>query len=200
MLHAAKQNKPQKLSQIVDTAKYLFLRHGIRRVTVEEICKKANVSKMSFYKHFKNKIDLLKYLWRDWLDEGYAVTDEINARNIPFTEKLELMIKWKMEFLSEMSSEFIEETVHADPEMMGFMMEFKQRSYRRFMDYFLEWQKNGDIRSDIRPELFLAVVDKIRDIFDDDNIRNLYTDTASFSLELNKLFFYGIVNGQEPGK
>ncbi len=174
MLHAAKQNKPQKLSQIVDTAKYLFLRHGIRRVTVEEICKKANVSKMSFYKHFKNKIDLLKYLWRDWLDEGYAVTDEINARNIPFTEKLELMIKWKMEF--------------------------KQRSYRRFMDYFLEWQKNGDIRSDIRPELFLAVVDKIRDIFDDDNIRNLYTDTASFSLELNKLFFYGIVNGQEPGK
>ena len=96
MIDEANLKKSKKLSQIVETSEILFKRFGIKRVTVEEICKKAGVSKMTFYKFFPNKIELVKYIWNNWYDEGYSKLDEINEMNIPITKKLPLMIEWKM--------------------------------------------------------------------------------------------------------
>ncbi|NOZ62096.1 MAG: TetR/AcrR family transcriptional regulator, partial [Calditrichaeota bacterium] len=55
-----------------ETAQDLFFRYGIRRVTVEEICRTAGVSKMTFYKYFKNKIDLVKKLMEKIYDQALA--------------------------------------------------------------------------------------------------------------------------------
>ena len=44
-----------KNDQIVKIGKDLFYKYGIKRVSVEEICAKANVSKMTFYKFYNNK-------------------------------------------------------------------------------------------------------------------------------------------------
>ena len=49
------QNVNRKYDDIMSTGKDLFWKYGIRRVTVEEICEKSNVSKMTFYKYFPNK-------------------------------------------------------------------------------------------------------------------------------------------------
>ena len=49
-----------KKEQIVHTAETLFTRYESKRVTVEEICRLARVSKMTFYKHFSNKVELIK--------------------------------------------------------------------------------------------------------------------------------------------
>ena len=183
----------KKLSQIIETSEILFKRFGIKRVTVEEICQKANVSKMTFYKYFSNKNELVKYIWNCWFDEGYSEIDKINAMNIPITEKLPLMIKWKMGFVSDMSPEFIEEYIHVDPELKDFMQEYLQKSYKRFMDYIIDWQKNGDIRPEIRPEFLIVMIDKLQEMFGDDNLIKLYNDHTEFIHELHKFFFYGIV-------
>ena len=148
---------------------------------------------MTFYKYFTNKIELIKYFWNRWYEEGIEKFDEINAMNIPVTEKLPLMIKWKMELVSDMSTEFIEEYLHVTPELQEFMQEYLQKSYKHFIDYIVGWQKNGEIRPEIRPEFLIAVIDKIQEIFGDDNLRKLYSDHAEFVHELHKLFFYGIV-------
>ncbi len=198
MTDKSTSKKPKKLSQIVETSETLFKRYGIKRVTVVEICQKANVSKMTFYKYFSNKIELVKYLFNSWFDEGFGKTDKINAMNIPVTEKLRLMIEWKMGFLSEMSPEFIDEFIHTDPELKEFLQDYYRRSYKRFLDYFIGWQKNGDIRPEIRPELFIAVLDKIQEIFSDDNIRKLYHNHVDFTRELHNFFFYGIVAKPDP--
>ena len=47
-----------KYLDIFKTAKDLFWKYGIKRVSIEEICKEAKVSKMTFYKFFPNKIEL----------------------------------------------------------------------------------------------------------------------------------------------
>jgi len=185
--------KSIKLTHIVETAEILFKRFGIKRVTVEEICRKANVSKMTFYKYFSNKIELVKYIWNEWYDMAFGRYDEINAMNIPVTEKLPLMIQWKMELISDMSEEFIEEYFHVDPELEKFIQDYLQKSLRRFMDYIICWQKNGDIRPEIRPEFLIAVIDKLQELFGDENLKKLYTSNTEFIHELHKLFFYGIV-------
>ena len=49
-----------KREQLIRTGKELFWKFGFRRVTVEEICSEAGISKMTFYKYFSNKLDLVK--------------------------------------------------------------------------------------------------------------------------------------------
>ena len=40
-------------------AQELFREYGLNKVSVEEICDRAGVSKMTFYRQYRNKIDLL---------------------------------------------------------------------------------------------------------------------------------------------
>lgn len=187
--------KSKKVGQIVETSETLFMRYGLKRVTVEEICQKANVSKMTFYKYFPNKIELVKHIWNSWLDEGYGMADKIDAMEIPFTEKVRMILEWKMDFLSRMSPEFIEEFIHFDPELKEFMEELYRKSYERFLRLVAEWQQKGDIRSEIRPEFLLAVFDKLEEMVRNDNLRKLYPNHVEFIRELNSFIFYGILPG-----
>ena len=45
-----------KKQQLLNTATELFRAQVFRRITIDETCKTANISKRTFYKYFKNKI------------------------------------------------------------------------------------------------------------------------------------------------
>ncbi|MBN1927463.1 MAG: helix-turn-helix transcriptional regulator, partial [Prolixibacteraceae bacterium] len=49
-----------RANQILQSAKKLFWKYGIRKVSIDEICREAGVSRMTFYRLFKNKIELAK--------------------------------------------------------------------------------------------------------------------------------------------
>ena len=72
----------QKRAQIIQTAERLFTRFGAKRITVEEICREAGVCKMTFYKYFPNKVELVRNIRDDWVEEGFRKFDEINAMDI----------------------------------------------------------------------------------------------------------------------
>jgi AcrR family transcriptional regulator len=67
----------QKLQQIYSTAKSMFIRYGFKRVSIEEICREASVSKMTFYKFFSNKFDLLKFILEKMTADSLAAYREI---------------------------------------------------------------------------------------------------------------------------
>jgi len=50
-----------KRQKILHTGKELFWKFGFKRVTIEELCKEAGISKMTYYKYFTNKMDLVNY-------------------------------------------------------------------------------------------------------------------------------------------
>jgi AcrR family transcriptional regulator len=65
-------------TRILDTAYELFSRHGARSVGVDRIIAEAGVAKMTLYRHFESKddlvlafLDLREERWtRDWLQDG----------------------------------------------------------------------------------------------------------------------------------
>jgi AcrR family transcriptional regulator len=188
----------KKKRQIVDTAVALFTKFGIRRVTIEEICRKAGASKMTFYKHFPNKIELLRHIWNGWFDEGYRLLDEVDATDIPFPEKLLKIIEFKAELVSRMSPEFIEEVLHADPELAAFVTEMRIRNYSRFMEFVAKAQARGDMRT-MKPEFFLAVLDKLQEVAQNESLVKAYPDYTEFVREIHNFLFFGIlpVEGRE---
>ena len=75
--------KNKKYQLIIETARDLFMRYGIKRVTVEEICKTAGVSKMTFYKHFKNKLDLALFILNKEFEKGISRYKRIMDQDVP---------------------------------------------------------------------------------------------------------------------
>ena len=179
------QENPKKQRQIVETAEALFLRHGIKRVSVEEICQKAKVSKMTFYKYFTNKIDLVKHIWNRWMHEARAKLEELNEIDIPFAEKIEQMFAWKAELLSKMSTEFIEEFLPIDRGV--------EETKQWFLEFISEAKRRGDIRAEIRPELLMAVLDKFYELAQDEDLRRRYPSIIEFNRELKDLLWYGLL-------
>jgi len=187
------QKEPKKKTQIIAAAESLFSKFGIKKVTVEEICQAAGASKMTFYKYFPNKIELVKYMWQQTADDALNKLDELDQMNAPFTEKIKLILKMKEESTSKMGNQYIRDYLDMIPELFGFYNEIYSRIMTRFMDIIRRAQEKGEVRKTMRSEFFLAVVQKMMELAKDEQLAALYSDYSEFALEVNNFLYYGIM-------
>lgn len=184
----------QKLAQIVQTSKDLFWKYGIKRVTIEEICREAGVSKMTFYKHFRNKIEIVKVIIEKITSEAMEKYKAIMAQDIPFNEKISRSIKLKMEQTSEMSHEFFDDyLLHAEPELKEFLNEKVQESLALIYNDYIEAQQRGDIRKDLKPEFIIYFLNKMMEMVQDEHLESQYPRPQDLIMEVTNFFFYGIM-------
>jgi AcrR family transcriptional regulator len=186
-------NNPKK-QQIVSTARDLFWKFGFRRVSIEEICREANVSKMTFYKHFKNKDELVKHIID--LITGIAMKKyrEIMDSDMSFIQKVEKSILLKMESSNEMSQEFFDDFhKNASPELRDHFNKLVRANLQTIQNDYKEAQKKGDVRPDINPNFILYYLDKILEMAKDENLMKMYKSPPDLINELTRFFFYGIL-------
>ena len=182
-----------KLKQLVDTAKALFMRYGMRRVSVEEICQTAHVSKMTFYKHFSNKVALTRYLISQMISENMAKYRDIMDQNIPFPEKVEKTIEMKLQQSRDVSQEYFYDVTQPDPQIAEFIAQKRQAALQEVLRDYLKAQKRGDVRKDIKPEFILYFLNHIVEMIADERLVKLYDSPEKLIMELTKFFFYGIL-------
>ena len=195
-----KNKKSRKYQQIIDTGRQLFMRYGIRRVSVEEICKTAGVSKMTFYNHFKNKVDLALYIIKKVMEVGEERYRNILALNIPYREKVKLMVQLKMDQTRDFSREMLEELwVSPYNEIKEFIEQKKRENFTWFIQDLNKAQEKGDIREDIKPEFILFILNHMITLLENENLAALYPATPELVMELTNFFFYGIL-ASEQGK
>ena len=188
-----------KHNQIMDTAKELFWKYGIKRVTVEEICREAEVSKATFYKYFSNKTGLVKQLMTRVGEEALAKYDRIWNQDIPYPEKVKGFMKLKKEQTDNMSREFYDDyMLHADPELAEFLASQTAGYMKRLRDDYATAQKRGDIRKNIKPEFIIYMINHLYDLASsDEHLINMYDSPQELALEILDFFLYGIMPHDE---
>ena len=187
-----------KLELIVSTSKDLFWKHGFRRVTIEEVCRKANVSKMTFYKHFDNKIDLVKYILEGIYAEAMLNYKSIMNSDIPYNEKFEKTIQMKMDNTSEMSEEFLHDYMQSEnKELTSHLVSMRNEQIKIILNDYIEAQTRGDIRKDIKPEFILYFLNHLFEMVKDPNLEKLYDQPQKMIMEVTRFFFYGIMGGEK---
>ncbi len=183
-----------KFDQITSTAKNLFWKHGIKRVTVEEICTEAGVSKMTFYRLFDNKIELAKIILNELFDSSLQKYRDIMDQDIPFAQKIQKTILLKMEGTQEISEELIKDIYkNEEPALIEFMAEKKKQSMNEILNTFTIAQRKGWMRKDIKPEFIVYFINKINDMATDETLLAMYKSPQSLIMELTHFFFYGIL-------
>ena len=75
----AEAAKPRVRDRIFHTACELFYRHGIRAVGVDMIANEAGTNKMSFYRSFPSKDELVAEYLRNQEQQGWTWWDEVVA-------------------------------------------------------------------------------------------------------------------------
>lgn len=191
---AAIPRENKKFEQILETAKSLFFRFGFKRVTVEEICRTAHVSKMTFYKYFANKNDLLKFLINRIFSEGIAKYDSIMNQPIRYPEKVKQIIQLKLQQSEGMSFDFVREYFQgADPDIKQLIEQKTSEVMGIVIADFKKAQQQGFVRADLKPEFILYFINKMSEWSSDEKLFALYGSATELTAELINFFFYGVL-------
>lgn len=180
--------------RIVSAGEELFKKHGARRITIEEICRTARVSKMTFYKYFPNKTGLAKTVLQRLADAQTATYRNIMAQGIPFEEKVRQTIRMKLEAGGRMGNEWPREILeNPDSEIGRFLQHMIAEITGQIRRDYEEAQKNGDIRPDVRMDFIFFFLGHIQTMLQDKRLLGMYDSIEALTAELVNFFFWGIL-------
>jgi AcrR family transcriptional regulator len=186
------QQENKKYRVLLDTARGLFFKHGIKRITVEEICEKANVSKVTFYKHFHNKDDLVMKILQNWVDEGVREFQTIRDENIPFMDKMLKLIRLKLATAQEYGHDFIDEVMGGTNEnMKAFYRDITMKTMDFITDFFKGAQQEGQFRKTVPPEFYIYLIEHISEMMNDGRLKKILPDPHDRFQELMNILFFG---------
>ena len=182
-----------KRAQILKAGKNLFWKFGFRRVTVEEICREAGVSKMTFYKHFPNKSELAITILDDLFEKNIAKVRALHHEHETPEKTLRKIIQLKAEGIREISKEFIKD-LYAIPEddLKSYMEEKTGNMMGEITKVYENGMKDGWVRKDLNIPFFMLYIQKTFGIFSEDEMLHFFDSPQEMIMELTNLFVYGI--------
>jgi len=188
-----KEKTSSKSEILKNTAKELFWKHGFKKVSIDEICIKAKVSKMTFYRIYRNKTGLAKDILDNVIAESCAHFKDILKQKSSVAEKMQQIVMMKKEGTKEISTEFISDLyLNPQPELKEYITLKMQEVWTSLTADFKQAQKDGWLRSDFKPEFLLAISFKMVDLLNDKQISSLYETPQELILEMTNLIAYGI--------
>jgi AcrR family transcriptional regulator len=184
---------PPKQKAILSVGRVLFLRNGITKVRVEEICADAGVSKRTFYKYFHDKDALAVAVLSELFKEGRALLEGILDLDCSIEEKARRVIAAKTELASQTSAVFYRESIDEATQAGRFALEEQRKWDERVRRFYRETQARGQIRRDIDVDLLMAVLVRLRDIVAQPELLRLVPDWSRLVETVMMMVFYGIV-------
>jgi AcrR family transcriptional regulator len=183
----------KKYIDLLKTAQELFWKHGYRRVSVEEICRKAGVSKMTFYRFFPNKLELAKTVFDNAIDEGVQRFRGIMEDESSASDKIKKVIQMKLDGTHDISQEFLFDFYNC-PELglMTYIEEKTRNIWAMLMEDFRLAQQKGLFRKDMKPEFYFYMAQKLGEIYNDKQLSVLYHNPQEFIMEIVNFFMYGL--------
>lgn len=200
-MNGFERRKEQKRESIIQAALDLFMQYGFKKVSVNDIAIKANVSPVTIYNHFENKDNLVYEVIRYQLGSMMENYKSIIYGDGTFPEKIRAIVFNKVEVASQFRGElafitFRDNSIYKQP----LLEEFEQQALEITLDLFGEGKSEGYIGKDISEQTLIIYFDILRSGISSST--RLYTDEESYPRivrELNELFLYGLVDtGDRP--
>lgn len=192
--------KNEKVMAILRNGKELFFKFGTKRVTIEEICQKSGVSKMTFYRNFKDKNHLTKIILNKIFEDAIDEYQKIMSENISFALKIKKIITLKIEKSNAYGDIFFNELIETNEELKNFIIQKSKEANELNMDFFKKGQKEGVIRKNMKPEFFMFLIDEITEVLNNEKLKKIIPDIHERFEELINYFFFGITNDRTQNK
>lgn len=183
----------KKQSALLSNARMLFWQLGYRKVTIEDVCKHAGVSKMTFYKFYPDKLALAKAVYSMEAEMSLNRFRAIMQSEEAVDKKLEAIITLKSDAVENISQAFLHD-FYVD-EQLGlkeFVGQITNDSWQDILVLFGEAQQKGEFRKDFNPAFFLFIAQKIGEFITDPYLTRLSGGSREAIMEITRLFTWGI--------
>ena len=185
----------KKKENITNASIELFSVYGIKKVSMTEIAKKAQVSKVSIYKYFNSKDDLIRHIIKIVSSEILSDTKKIIESDKPFPEKIKMIILNKNQGLKLLKGEYFTELISLDTALNDYYEnEFKKKTNTLMISFIKQGKDYGYIDKNMKTatilsyiEIFQNGIEKYVEIF----------SSREDSSELIKLFFFGFLTKEK---
>lgn len=191
LMKANIENK--KYKSLLETGKKLFWKHGFKRVTIDELCREAGVSKMTFYKWFDNKTEFAKTIFSNEVQLAIREFRRLMTEQMPPADRLKAIITMKLKGTNDISREFLTDFYSSDDTSLKlFVDDLTSKSWNEIISSFRTAQEKGWFRNDFKPEFILYITQQLIPMFTDENLLKLYDTPQDLILEFTNFFTYGI--------
>lgn len=190
-MNAITLNKKQ--SDILATAKMLFWKYGFKKVSIEEICREAKTSKVTFYKFYSNKVELAKNIIDQIVEKSLDEFKHLAENAASTSELFETLIKGKKEGIHEISKEFLDDFYSDNSFGLKEYMVLKGSDVmNETITGMKRLQERGLIRKDLNIQFFIYFSKKMDGFMNDPILLSLFPNPEDLIMEITNLFTYGM--------
>ena len=184
----------KKYQAIMAQGKEKFWRHGLRRVTLEEICQEASVSKMTFYKFFPNKIALAKAIITDMMEQVMDDYSAVILSDLAVDDKISKTIFLEVKISKDISIEFVNDIYkNNETELIDLLEHYKNEGKTMMYSVLVQAQEEGIIRRDVKIEFIMYQLDKVFETLQNEELLSQYSSFREYSLENINFLLYGLM-------
>lgn len=179
--------------KILEGALGLFMKYGIRSVTMDDMARHLSVSKKTLYQHFADKDDLVFKMSEVYLDKSFKQYDEIekNSKNsLDELSKISSCMKMEMENLN---SSLLFDLQKYHPKAWNLWNGHKLKIGEAVVRNITQGITDGFFRSNINPEIMATTrLVLIEAAFDPGLFPKDRFNFVEVQSQLFELFVYGL--------
>lgn len=189
------KRREQKKREILNAALALFMKYGLQKVSITEIAKKANVSQVTIYNYFESKDNLVRLVFKFYVDQIWDEQKHLLVNDLPFNEKIKKIIFEKGIAANQISERFFQDFMKDYASGQSYVEEIYQKeALPLFIKLFNEGREQGYIDSEISNEAILFYLKMFQEYLQREDVATM---TLPIAEDLTKLFFYGIAGKKE---
>jgi len=196
-LNGYEKRKEKKKATIVNATLELILKNGVAGTTIESIAKKAQVSKVTVFKHFSSKENLILSVFTSYMNNMMDEFEELVASDLSAKEKISKVLAASDTGADAIGSYFFNSTIWNDPMIQREYSKIaSERALPAIASIFMQGKAEGEIDEDITTEAFMAYIGALMAIFKDPNFLE---SSQEYKNSIKKLYFYGIFGKKADG-
>ncbi len=182
-----------KEQQLLSAARRMFWKYGYKKVSVQDICKEAQISKMTFYRFFENKLVIARAVFDAEVSAGVLRFKNLMKEKISPEERINKLVMLKQQGVQDISREFLQD-FYTNPELglKTYIEEKTRATWLEMLNDFKAAQKKGYFRKDLKAEFFFILTQKVTELLNDPKLTALYADPKDLVVEMTRMFAYGI--------
>ncbi|WP_336518527.1 TetR/AcrR family transcriptional regulator [Pollutibacter soli] len=180
-------------TRIVEAASVLFWKFGLRKVSVEDICKKADISRMTFYRYYTNKTELAKHVFDTSVNAANEKFRIILSASSTAEEFLKNMIDLKSEGTRGISEEFIQDFYgNPGPELRAYVNQRTQEEWKLIKSEFKKAKNRKLIRDDVNIDFLIQLILSYGSLVSNEAFTKIFRKPGDLIKEFTKMIAYGI--------
>lgn len=153
-------NDPETRDKWVRLIMPIYMKNGLKKFTMEDICIQLNVSKATIYKHFSSRTEILEAVVQQKIREIAAYEADTMDTTMSYKQRYENAIRRASVQLAGISNQFLLDLREMYPELWQKIQALQYFAAERAKAFYEEGIQKGFLHDNFDPN-WLAITDKI---------------------------------------